>query len=611
MMSADAIIMSQITRYATSDKGGVSDFMTSIIPRLPVIIFMVVIKKCIENSGDFFHGAWITFKALLSRLFYTETRIFNFNDAANKQYHFKKSIEKRYYSFANQYFPISVNTEPYQDDSKTLVVSYMNWLPSHQKLIEECEKEAEVECNTFNLAKSQTKIIYMKLGVQDGNLKYVPSVASKLYPSRNYTNLVSIIKDHVAVAKIVKSYSVLGMLIDGVPGLGKTKFADFAVDNKVVGCVYKVDMTNMLKYSFSRVLNAMYHNISINTDTIFMIDEIDKYIDYRVDIEYADALKVQSNNKVKKGDSESDETTTILSKEEFVRQTKTTFLYDMLSILERDGLEHSVVVIFCSNNFRSVFEGVDMTHHKSLYNRFMKIQFEECDHTEIINYMLHYNTMFNGTPFQKELEKSHLEKLLRQDIHVTHRTLHHISIESKYNAYTMIEKLNKYVHEDDSGESIGERVSKIKSNVQIKSLVTEDIEKNESEPGKDESKDETEDESKDEVKPDDHGPLDHELLWREKYQTKKYPQNKNEIIENIKKFLNDVSDVKGSSKKAIVAAELFDYLSDEGYLVMVDLRLKTVIVEKIKEFSSEHPEVFFSIKPSTKEFIYAVSGIRY
>lgn len=294
-MTADAIIMNQITKYATSENGGVVDFTTSIIPKLPVIVFMVVIKKCIENSGDFFYIAWGSIKTLFTKLFYTETRLFDFKDASNKHYYVKKSIEKRMYSFHNQYFPITAALE----NDEAIVVSHMGWLPKHQKLMEECEREATIEQEAFMLAKTQTKIIYMKLSVQDGALKYIPSVASNLYPSKNYSNLVQIIKDHVAVSKIVKSYSVLGMLIDGVPGLGKTKFADFAVDNKIVGCVYKVDMTNMLKFSFSRVLNSMYHFIAINTDTIFMIDEIDKYIDYRVDLEYADELKVHSNNKLK------------------------------------------------------------------------------------------------------------------------------------------------------------------------------------------------------------------------------------------------------------------------------------------------------------------------
>jgi hypothetical protein len=150
----------------------------------------------------------------------------------------------------------------------------------------------------------------------------------------------------------------------------------------------------MLDHTFSIALDSIYHSVNIVTDTIFVIDEIDKYIDYRMAIEYENEKK---NSYVSKGPEQ--ELPPLKTFEEFKCLAKTTFLYDMLSILERDGLGYSVIVIFCSNNFHSVFEGVDLTHHQSLYKRFMKVKFDECDHAEIINYLLHYNESFKGTEY--------------------------------------------------------------------------------------------------------------------------------------------------------------------------------------------------------------------
>jgi SpoVK/Ycf46/Vps4 family AAA+-type ATPase len=110
------------------------------------------------------------------------------------------------------------------------------------------------------------------------------------------------------------------MLIDGIPGLGKTKFADYATDTKLAGYVYKTDMTSFLQIEFSQVVKPMFHDIHITAPTIFLIDEVDKYLDYRLDSVIND---VPVDDKVTKDP--------VAIKKQF----KETFLYDMLSILER------------------------------------------------------------------------------------------------------------------------------------------------------------------------------------------------------------------------------------------------------------------------------------
>src|SRR5207302_10033747 len=139
--------------------------------------------------------------------------------------------------------------------------------------------------------------------------------------------------------------------------------------------IYKIDMTNVVKESFESILERFYHGIQPTTSTMFVIDEVDKYLDYRIKIGYDQLKERKSKEKV--------ENVTIQTFEEYQQQEKITFLYHMLSILERDGLEHPVIVIFCSNNFHSIFEGVDLTHYESLYDRFLKVNFGKCHFQEI------------------------------------------------------------------------------------------------------------------------------------------------------------------------------------------------------------------------------------
>jgi hypothetical protein len=683
MMSADAIIMGQIVKYATSENGGVVDFTTAIIPKLPMIVFMVVAKKCIENSGDFFYSSWESFKSLMKRLFYTQTRIYDHQKPDSKNYHLNNVYDKQMYSFANQYFPIEKTVI-----DKELVVSHIGWLPYHKALLDTCEKEASVLFDSYLDASSQQKIIYKKLVLKEGLLKYEPSESSQLYPSKNYLKLVDIIRDHFDVSNRIKSFSVIGASINGIPGLGKTKFADFAVNNKLAGTILKVDMTSMLKYSFTRVLHVMYHSIAIVTDTIFVIDEIDKYLDYRMNIEYEDKL-LELKNQAKEGVVE-------LNKKEFVSQMKNTFLYDILSILERDGLSHSVVVIFCSNNFQSIFEGLDMTHHYSTFTRFMPVEFEMCDHVEIIEYLLHYNKIFEGTKFWLDLDRKTMEKTLRKDVCVTHRVLHHTSIKANYHAWKIINALNENKSMPDipklnnTEESNSTKVMCVSKRA-MENQQSDGFERDENSENGDLSSDEESDsdahfledvqeevesfvdqelvKSKGNIlkgKPmyelfkdwcqshhgyvgyraihscfmealDTHGietsfiedevigyayknfqkskdPLEHELIWKERYEVSELPANFTEIINTTTEYLNEVEKFPSCShERILMVTKLLDHMAEERYLICSNKLFKKTFIEKINIFYDdiETRELLFpKLKSSTKEFIYALTGIK-
>lgn len=635
----DAIVMGKVVEIITGSQGGIRDIISAIFPKLPSIIMMIIVKKFVENSSEMFANIYAFMHSWFKKMCYTTKLIEGCTNGLSKEFYLKESYDKKLLTFQNQTIPMYWE---YHQDQKAGELSYCGWHPHHNSIISECLTEATKE----HAIKTKTKTSYKKMSVSSDFFKYCTSVSSKLYPSKNYTNLVSVIKTHTAVAKLVKSYSVLGILIDGVAGLGKTKFADFAVEEKIVGNVYKVDMTTMLNTPFSKAVGSIYHNIDIVTDTIFVIDEIDKYLDVRItkEISIEDQHKEKKKNKAlaslkeddkpqpedNQGDEESIDT------KKLIERIKTEFLYDMLSILERDGLGFSVIVIFCSNNFCSIFEGVDLTHHKSLYDRFMKIKFKECSQIEIIDYMLYYNEQFRATEFYLELDKENMKSLLRDDISITHRTLHHISIKAKYNAYEMIKLLNNYVGEDDSGESLVDQMEKLRKKdtkeeplllekkiieAVSKSIYPEIIPKVVHTISKDSDDDE---EDRYDVKgnlkthSNSYTDLLNQIglpemsveegisLWQNKFT--KLTGNKKEINANIQEFLNRSEEAIGKQNKAVICIELFDYLAIEGYHVMnMDeyLKFATVTNAKIAEFARSDPQIFPLMESRTKEFIAA------
>jgi hypothetical protein len=608
--------MGKIADIVTSPSGGFSDVISAIVPKIPAIVLMVFLKKCMENAGDVYSGISSNIWKLIKKVLYTDVVLTNCNSVENLDYYFKRSIQKRNSLLEVPYFPLYWNMD---NDEGVSILSCITYSSDHNSIIEECREEAVIAQSVYDLVKNQKKVLYKTFSHKENKLSYVKSNASKLYPSKNYQKLVECIRTHFDVSTVIESYSVIGMLIDGLPGLGKTKFADFAVEEKLAGHIYKVDMTTMLKFSFEYVLESMYREVDIVTHTIFMIDEIDKYVDYRINYEYNELQNavenvVNSTSNSKDVISHEVKPKNIKSFEEFRDQVKTTFLYDMLSILERDGLKYSVVVIFCSNNFHSIFEGVDLTHHKSLYDRFMKIKFEECDHSEIIEYILHYNEKFKTTKYHSELSVDILRNSLRKDIKVTHRTLHHISIDAKYNATEMIRLLNIYKSEDDSGEALSDKIAKVsKTHALPTSIsVTNNYENIMLEKEKYESDDDEDDEDNingnDIIEEEIKDFPAHKQVWYREF-VHEYP-SKNVSPQDISVLLNKAAKCYETGDSKFVVIELFDIMAEGGYIHMIhNEKLFNVMKDKIIECTKYQPSLMSVVKPRTKKFFYAVSGI--
>ncbi|CAK7994804.1 Hypothetical protein POVR1_LOCUS328 [uncultured virus] len=589
---------------------------------VPGIIVMVFIKKCLENAGEIFRGVIDAGKYLLWKLFYREEVITDLTKAKKISPHLSDAYEKCSAITARKWLPVYWTVAVDNED-----VGYLSYLPIfHANIISECYREAEVEHQKFLKEECAVVTHYRKFSMLADKMGYMKSSPSSLYPSKNYLRLGKIITSHYEVSELVGVYSVIGVLIDGIQGLGKTKFADFAANEGLAKSVNKIDMTSFLDHDFKTIITKFYHNVEIENNTIFMIDELDKYLDVRVERDYEAYLQSETKRSKKKSkdDKESNEpndSSHLKDFEEFRSAAKTAFLFDMLSILERDGLKKSVVVIFCSNNFHTIFEGVNLTHHKSLYDRFLKINFEMCDHSEIIHYLDYYNQKFKGTKYECKHSINELSQRLNQNVFVTHRTLHQISIECQYEALKIIDGLNGYVKEDL--EEMIKRKSPIGSPTRSFALPSKKtkytvvdlpVKSDDTEGPKLEDEDESSlkfDDGVEETKLEiDDEP--HARLWKEKYvSSPKCAELRGPKVRKIKEILNKMDEDKEDMfKKRLLAVELLDYLAENGYTIMVSHpKFMDTVKDKIVEFQNDNPEIFPLLKDETKEFVYAVTGM--
>ena len=134
-------------------------------------------------------------------------------------------------------------------------------------------------------------------------------------------------------------------------------------------------MTKALKHDFKTVINNYMNDGTIFPDLIsehpnvLLIDELDKYLDYNFSYNYT--LDRDNYNKKKK---ETDDD--FISEEEYKKSKKMSFLYELLSLIDSENHYKKCIIIFCANNFETIFENIYMTHFLSLKKRFVNINFE-------------------------------------------------------------------------------------------------------------------------------------------------------------------------------------------------------------------------------------------
>lgn len=653
--SVDSIIMSEVIKtFSTTDfcPANISNLFTSIFSKLPKIILFIIAKKCIESSGSLFEPFISSIKSTFLSLFYRQKE-YSTVDALKKEFYITRVIKQQ---VPLTTFPIA--SMMVKEGEGTVIVSYVPGL--HTRYLSEYELKGEEALLAYEKTKKNKQSNFYIAKPDGTNLNYKKCTHSFLFPSRNYKKLSLVIKNHFEVSMKVLTNDIVGILIDGVPGLGKTKFADYASSIGLTTNIYKIDMTRFNSINVKSAIKSAFHSVPIDTPTIFVIDELDKYLDARLRIEYEAERKTE-----KKDDSLS------RSYEEFVNYTKPGYLYEILYVLERDDMKAPAVVIFCSNNFGTIFSGIKLDHYISLYNRFLKFTFEKCDHEELIEYMDYYNQLLETKvhPITGiEITKEYMSEALRKDVSITYRDLRHYSIEVSYNTMRLIELLNKRKDKPDLLENDRKQITiaKNENSLEIESnsrtISRESKSPNTSapnspretlEPSQNSSHSErnfvSDEESYDESSqpytpkispsvPEDiciyhikylsknaeeyqaylEELPEHLKIWVEEYVKPNCSRTidsieKSEATRKIGLFLNKNATAQSSGEQLAHILELFQFLASDSDAIMILLTssgFPETVRLKIEEFSQCKTQPLAPLDAKTKRFVYALSGIK-
>ena len=122
----------------------------------------------------------------------------------------------------------------------------------------------------------------------------------------------------------------------------------------------------------------------------------------------------------------------------------------MLGLLENSYFDKGAIFIFCSNNFDTIFNGVDPTHFNSFKKRFLPIKFNRCGCEELKDYIRYYNDKLADSEWFRE-EKILEGELgrLRDDISIPYRDVNDLNISSCYRVEKFVDNVNEWQQQEE------------------------------------------------------------------------------------------------------------------------------------------------------------------
>lgn len=444
--SVESIVTNEIVKLVTSSfcGEGLKSTLISLFGKLWKIVVLYGVQYFIKNTKGL-----SSFLSSLFRLCFYKKITLNIKDNESVDFLFYKKIE----TF------LSTNNE----DQKAQAVNGFRMYG--QKIDNNVHIEYIPLFHNSFIQNLRSKANESLKDYQDSKEILVNCITSKkkpmeLYASKNFIKAARIIQEFFRVKKCRDSFSTQAVLIDGIPGLGKTVFLDYVAYHKLASQIIYANLTReeYRNCDFGACMDKIY-NIVITGTCIVHIDEIDKHLDYRIKTKYHDLLykeekatpKSSPNDKEEEKPGESSTTPNIPTFEEFRESEKSKFLYQLTDLIESKHFSFGVVIILTSNNFESIFEGVDMTHFHSLKRRFLKVRFEKCDREDFIGYCKFYNDSFKEKCPEKYISENDFEELCSEispSLEVPFWIIHQEMIGASFSIRDLIKTINNLPSED-------------------------------------------------------------------------------------------------------------------------------------------------------------------
>lgn len=424
MANQNLILRMVITIIKKSKFNSVKDLLVCLSKLFPQVLLLVLLQHYIKNS-DVLVKSLVKLMSICWKTCFFQKHLINVNKE-NEEIILDK-YEEAFKSESN--FPSHFT-------SKNTQGTYVHTLLGSKSF----DRFSETVKQEFEFEKSIDDSVDTKCDLYQAvsDFTYQSTLSRNLYSSKNYVNLTRCLDDFFEICNITQNFKIKGILVDGEPGLGKSMFSDFYNQHtKQCGKIYKIDLTFFIKHSLDVILKRFIK--PNDKPTLFVIDEFDKYVNFHIQFSYEEHRKAYFSQKSKKDNSSIE----LKKFEDFVLMQKTEILLTLLGLVENINSESPRVLLFCSNNFRTIFEGVDQKHFAALATRFAINEFYKCEFEEFCNYCRHYNALFENTKFFSP----NLEELLSSISNktpLTYRELDALTFQSQMNFEKLIHLYDNY-----------------------------------------------------------------------------------------------------------------------------------------------------------------------
>lgn len=257
-----------------------------------------------------------------------------------------------------------------------------------------------------------------------------------LFASNNYLKLDRIVHGYFRRHTESRMITPPIIVLNSMPGIGKSHSAHFlAMRNKYseVRHISLIQPVHSVR-PFPAIIKDLMDKRSVGT-TVIYFDELDKYV------EIYTYYSFHTSNKADVMDTDYDS---------HVRKTKHTILMTIAELNNNfTNFPKGVVFVFCSNNFHTLFDGLDESqsmHTESIKTRFTFIDFEMCDSQEFKRYINEYNSRLISEDIKYTQEQmSECLSRVRDDIYITYRDIQILHTKCEYDLNGLVDSVNQGV----------------------------------------------------------------------------------------------------------------------------------------------------------------------
>lgn len=309
---------------------------------------------------------------------------------------------------------------------KSFIVNHDPSSEEHQMIINDSRKKAQDSID------NKHNPIYLEYFTGDLVLVELQSVNS--FITRNNKNLIETLKHSIITSNLKKEWKAWILVNDAESGLGKTnsikQLANYYYElngARVPLCCrvvyYNMQIVSLTdKEAFAKIVKNIKLFDTKKAPLVICFDEFDKFVNafcesmYQIEVKSCTDIssktpklksKSSSSASSSANDSEhsehSDDEYQVIDSSKRIMRNKKSFILSVkeeiliqMKILFDLSVDGAFFIIFNTNNWHTLFEGIDNIHFNALKTRLNYIKFENADKEEIVKFIKFTNKKFEG-----------------------------------------------------------------------------------------------------------------------------------------------------------------------------------------------------------------------